>query len=249
MRLLISFRSLKYCSYDLRYYHKLRGFLYDLQRDSKAFNRHVLEGYKFFAYSNIFPAIDMKPGDFRTLIVSCPNKDWIDWLRGRLERYKDSGKLVEIGEMQFRIEKLQTLLPHVEKSVKIITGTPVVLRIPQEKYNTYGITSERSYEYWKPQYDFNAFLKQLSDNLVKKYNLYYNENVKEISLFEQFQFKKEVCVHRIEDGVEIPTIGTLWEIRFDHLDEQKRKILQLGLESGFGELNSSGFGFVNKVEG
>ena len=111
MRLLVTLTSEKNCTYDKRYYHKLHGFLYELQRDSQLFNRHVLEGYKFFSYSNIFPAVDMK------------------------------------------------------------------------------------------------------------------------------------------HGVEIPTIGTLWKFRFDYLDEQKRKILQLGLESGFGELNSSGFGFLNKVEG
>jgi CRISPR-associated endoribonuclease Cas6 len=245
MRLLITLRSLKACAYDLKYHHKLRGFLYGLQKGSAAFNRHVLEGYKYFCFSNIFPVKDMRHGDQRTLIVSCPNADWIDWLRGRLERYRDSNKAIEIGEMQFSIEGFKTLTPRIGKSTRLITGTPVILRIPKEKYGGYGITSTRPFEYWKPQYDFSAFLKQLSGNLLKKYNLYFNEKLKELPVFEEFQFKKEVAVHRIENGVEIPTVGTLWEFGFSHMNNQQRKVLELGLESGFGELNASGFGFVN----
>src|SRR3989338_3946280 len=244
MRLLIKLRSLKACAYDKKYYHKLRGFIYGLQRESKVFNRHVLQGYKYFCYSNIFPVEDMRNGERRSLIVSCPSTDWIDWLRGRLERYHDTKKPVEIGEMQFSIEELKSLMPRIGRRAKLITGTPIVLRIPKEKYRHYGISSTRPFEYWRPQYDFSAFLKQLNDNLLKKYKQYFGGKLSNIPLFEEFHFKRSVCVHRIENGVEIPTVGTLWEFGFSHIDEQQRKVLELGLESGFGELNASGFGFV-----
>jgi len=130
----------------------------------------------------------------------------------------------------------------------MITGTPIVMRVPKERYADYGIESKRPYEYWRPEYDFNAFVKQLSDNLVKKYNQYYNKNIKNQNLFEIFKFKKSVCVHRIEEEVEQKTIGSLWEFKFNHLEPEQKKILNLGLESGLGELNSSGFGFMNVVK-
>ncbi|MEW5896441.1 MAG: CRISPR-associated endoribonuclease Cas6 [Nanoarchaeota archaeon] len=245
MRLLIELTSLKQCAYDLKYYHKLRGFLYGLQKDSKLFNRHELESCKFFSFSNIFPAKDMQSGEKRAFIVSCPDTDWIDWLRGKIERYKDSGKPVEIGEMQFKIESVKSLKPKIGQRVKLIAGTPIVLRIPREKYKDYDIQSERPFEYWRATDDFNAFLKQLNENLLKKYHSYYGKKISDIFLFEEFKFNKEVCVHRIEEGIEIPTIGTLWEFQFNNLNNLQRKILEFSLDSGFGELNSSGFGFMN----
>ena len=95
-----------------------------------------------------------------------------------------------------------------------------------------------------------SFLKAFIDDnttLVKKYNQYYGKKIPLTNLFENFEFKKPVCVHRIEDGVEIKTVGSLWKFRFSHLEPEQKRILRLGLESGLGELNSSGFGFMNMV--
>src|SRR3989338_411239 len=83
MRLLIKLKSLKSAAYDLKYYHKLRGFLYGLQKSSKYFNKHGNMGYKFYSFSNILPPKDIKAGDIRTLIVSSPDSDFIKWLYGQ----------------------------------------------------------------------------------------------------------------------------------------------------------------------
>jgi len=246
MRLLLSLRVLKDAAYDMKYYSKLRGFLFGLQKESKAFNKHELNGCKFFCYSNVFPPKDMRAEEQRTLIVSSPSKDFIYWLRGRLSEWQERNKPVEIGELQFAIEGMRSLVPRVGRKARLITGTPIVMRIPKERYAQYGIESERPFEYWKPQHDFGAFLKQLNDNLLKKYNQYYGRNMNE-QLFEGFEFLDETCVHRIENGREMKTVGTLWKFDFTHLSENQRKVLQFGLDTGLGELNSSGFGFVNVV--
>lgn len=39
--------------------------------------------------------------------------------------------------------------------------------------------------------------------------------------------------------------GSIWEFSFGYLDGEKREVLQFGLDAGFGELNSMGFGFMN----
>ena len=104
MRLLIKLKALKYCSYDKKYYSKLRGFLYALQKDSRYFNRHNNEGYKFYSFSNLIPPLDVKKGEIRTLIVSSPDKDFIRWLYGKVSEMSHSTAPINIGEMQFDIE-------------------------------------------------------------------------------------------------------------------------------------------------
>ncbi|MBI2653089.1 CRISPR-associated endoribonuclease Cas6 [Candidatus Woesearchaeota archaeon] len=232
----------------MKYYHKARGFLYSLQKDSKYFNKHDNTGYKFYSFSNFIPPVPMKKGDLRTLIVSSPDRDFIQWLYGKVSDMSHSSNAINIGEAQFEIESVSFLRTFIDSGSSIITGTPIVMRIPQERYADYEIKSQRPYEYWRPEHDFNAFVKQLSDNLVKKYNQYYNRKIESRNLFEMFKFKKQVCVHRIENGIEIKTIGSLWEFKFNHLEQEQKKILNLGLESGLGELNSSGFGFMNVVK-
>ena len=70
MRLIVTLRVLNSCAYDLRYYSKLRGFLYNLQKGSSEFNQHDKEKYKHYCFSNIFPTLDMKEKDKRTLIIT-----------------------------------------------------------------------------------------------------------------------------------------------------------------------------------
>ncbi|MBI2139210.1 CRISPR-associated endoribonuclease Cas6 [Candidatus Woesearchaeota archaeon] len=248
IRLIIKLKALKDCAYDLKYYSKLRGFLFALQRDSKYFNKHDDTGYKFYSFSNIFPPASMKTGNIRTLLVSSPDKDFIYYLYGKISEIMKRSRPVGIGEMHFIIENVDFLRVHVKEQLHLITGTPIILRIPPQRYAEYGITSRRPYEYWRPGYDFGAFLKQLTENLEKKYNQYFKKDIEIDGLFEQFKLKKEVCVHRIEEGREVKTIGSLWEFEFSHLEPLQRKMIELGLESGFGELNSSGFGFMNVVK-
>ncbi|MFP3985696.1 MAG: coenzyme F420-0:L-glutamate ligase [Candidatus Bathyarchaeia archaeon] len=45
------------------------------------------------------------------------------------------------------------------------SGTPIVVRIPKINYTKYGIKPPRNYAYvyWRKQYPFDAFVKQLAD--------------------------------------------------------------------------------------
>ena len=231
MRIILKLKALKDFAYDKKYYSKLRGFIYDLMRESKYFNKHDKEHYKFFCYSNIFPVQSIRTGELRNLIISSPDADFIRFLFGRLAEIQQFKKPIFVGESMFALDSISYTKPFIRERTKLITGTPIILRIPQENYAAYGIDSKRPYEYWRPEHDFNAFLKQISNNLLKKYNQYYNEDIQSLDIFEMFKFKRSVCVHRIEEGREIETVGSLWEFQFSHLDEMKRKMLWLGLES------------------
>jgi CRISPR-associated endoribonuclease Cas6 len=88
-------------------------------------------------------------------------------------------------------------------------------------------------------------MKQLEENLVKKYNEYYDAELEPIQIFEQLQFKKQVAVPLRMKGEESIIIGTLWDFHFAPLDDLRRNLLQFGLDAGLGEMNSLGFGFIN----
>ncbi|MGC9345993.1 MAG: CRISPR-associated endoribonuclease Cas6 [Candidatus Bathyarchaeales archaeon] len=243
MRLLVELRALRHCVYDLKYHHKLQGFLYSLLIGSDYEDLHNRRGYKFFSFSNIFPPKDMRKGDVRHLLISSSDTDLISVFRDRLSKLNRA----DIGEMSFSVEGVSVLTPKVGRSCTLITGTPIVVRIPKANYAKYGIKppKEYPYVYWRKQYTFNAFIKQLEDNLFKKYNLFHNTSIEPFPLLEQFIFQKQVCNHIIIRGREVRVFGSLWKFIFNNLYKEKRGIIQFGLDTGFGELNSLGFGFMS----
>jgi len=249
MRILIGLRALKDQGYDPRYHHKLQGFIYDLLRGTPYSDLHDRRGYKFFCFSNIFPPADMRRGDLRHLLISSPERPLLGVLEGKLSEILEGDGRVEVGDMAFSLESLRVLEPRLRGGCTLVSGTPIVVRIPRENYGRYGIRPPRDYDYvyWRPRYSFEAFVRQLEDNLFKKYREFRGERLEGFQIFEQFTFKKPVCNHVVFGGREVKVLGSLWEFPFSHLNKNQREILQFGLECGFGELNSLGFGFMNVV--
>ncbi len=246
MRLLVELEGLSNCVYDVKYYHKLQGFIYGLLKDTSYQSLHDERRCKFFCFSNVFPPQDFKRGDIRHFLISSPDKSLLGVFKDKLSQLKR----MNVGEMSFSIRGVSVLRPKVAGACTLITGTPIIIRIPRENYGKYGINPPKdySYLYWRKNYPFNAFVKQLEDNLVKKYNEFYGVSLDNVPLFEQFIFKKQVCNHIIIDGREVKVFGSNWEFVFNYLSEEQRRIIQFGLDCGFGELNSLGFGFMNTVK-
>ncbi len=246
-RILLKLKSEKDYSYNKSYYHKLQGFIYSMLKDGRYNELHNKKGYKFFCYSNIFPIENNKQGSVKNLLISSPNENFISAVKESLEKTKREDKLINIGEMSFKIENILALNLTLKRGCKLIAATPIVIRIPSYTYDAYGIKSDKKYTYWRKEHSFNAFVKQLNDNIIKKYNYFHNTDIKEIFLFEQFVFKKTIVNHVVIDGKEQKFIGSIWEFIFTHLEPEQRKVLEFGLDAGFGERNSFGFGFVNVV--
>jgi len=246
MRLLVSFQALGDWAYGLRYHHKLQGFLYGLLEGTIYSGLHDRRGYKFFCFSNLFPPEDAREGETRRLLISSPNVNFIQVLEDRLGKVD----VAHIGDGSFRVVEVKRLEPQVWERCALVSGTPIVMRIPKERYGEYGIVPEKPYPYvyWRKQYSFAAFVKQLEDNLRKKYKEYHEGEPTTDPIFEQFVFKKQVCNHVILDGREVKVFGSNWEFTFNYLSNKQQKIIQFGLDCGFGELNSMGFGFMNMVK-
>jgi len=243
MRIIVRLQSLADSAYDMKYYHKLQGFVYSLLKDGPYHVLHDKKGYRFLCFSNMFPPENIKKDDVRNLIVSSPDSVLIKLLKEKLLEKENAC----IGEMSFKIEEVSILEPKTQKNCKLITGTPIIIRIPKRNYEKYGVKPPKDYDYvfWRKNYSFEAFIRQLESNLFKKYNEYHKTEIKEFRIFEQFLFKKQDCNHIIINGKEEKVFGSIWEFIFSYLDNEQIKILQFGLDCGFGEMNSMGFGFMN----
>lgn len=245
-RIIVELESLKDCAYDLKYHNKLQGFVYNLLKATPYENIHDKNGYKHFCFSGIMPPFDMKAGDKRTLIISSPDVGLIAAFGAAIEKVKTAN----IGDFSFRISNITHRTPKVGKNAKLANRTPIVCRIPRWNFEKYNITSEHEFVYWRKNLPFNVFLRQLEENLIKKYQEQKGTKIEEnkyLPLFQQFVFKKQVCNHIVIDGKEIMVFGSLWEFIFSHLTREQQELLQFGVDSGLGERNSFGFGFVDVV--
>ncbi|MEM3489988.1 MAG: CRISPR-associated endoribonuclease Cas6 [Nitrososphaerota archaeon] len=160
-------------------------------------------------------------------------------------------RVVRIVEMTFKVGETKIFnqeFPQDEfGEFTLMSGTPIVIRVPQNRLQEYGINPKHRYRYvyWRKEYTPKAFMKQLEENLIKKYNEYHETELKPFQIFEQLQFRKQVALPLRMRGEESTIIGTLWNFSFKPVNGIKRGILQFGLDAGFGEMNSLGFGFMN----
>ncbi|MEM3555301.1 MAG: CRISPR-associated endoribonuclease Cas6 [Candidatus Micrarchaeia archaeon] len=246
MRLLLKLKAAKNASYDMTYYHKAQGLIYDLLRDTPYSILHDKRGYKFFCFSNIFPIGDFKERDVRNFLISSPDSVLIKMLKERIEERKT----INIGELSFIVEECKLLKIKIQNNLHLISATPIILRIPRRNYSKYNIESDKPYVFWQPSYSFEVFVKQLEENIFKKYNEFYKSKVKEFPLFEQFVFKKSTVNHVVVDGKEQKFFGSVWEFKFYGLkyNAGRRKVLEFAIDCGVGERNTFGFGFVNVIK-
>ena len=246
MRVFITLESLKDYAYDREYYHKLQGFAYGLLRHTPYAYLHDAADRRIpFCFSNIFPIKESCAGARKHLILSSPHPGLVEAFHTALAGMDE----MHIGEMSFRIRDVKTLRPQLRRGMKLITATPILLRIPDYNYERYGIESERPYEYWRPQYPFEVFVKQLEENLYKKYKSVLGEDIDEVPLFDQFAFKGMTTVNLVFNGRTFHMPATYWEFPITHMTKKRRALLRFALDAGLGERNSFGLGFVNTVAG
>lgn len=252
MRLLIRLKVLKDFAYDLSYYHKLQGFAYGLIRGGEYGKLHDLKGNKFFCFSNIFPLTGLRfqGGQEKLFIISSPDKGFIKHLETEITKMREEKKPLNIGEMSFGIEGLGAFEVRLGRSFKLISATPIIIRIPEKKYDACSVEEKKKrYVYWRPEIAFyEGFVEQLTKNIFRKYNEFYHKKVEGFPLFSQFIFKKTVVSHVIINGIEQRLIGSVWEFVYNNINKEQRKVLEFAIDSGFGERNPLGFGFMNVIK-
>src|SRR5690242_7040108 len=103
MRLLIKLEATENAPYEMQYHYHLQGFIYNLLKGNKYDQMHDMGGNKFFSFSNIFPVNSLRQYDYRTLIISSPDKEFITYMYEMLQLLLDRGTIIKIGTMKFKI--------------------------------------------------------------------------------------------------------------------------------------------------
>ncbi len=251
MRLLTRLRARADTVYDDTYHHKLRGRIWDALKDTEFDTRHDEGEPSGLCFSNPFPPRDMQEGDRRTLLVAASARD----LLGAIADDLDENRELNIGEMPFEVTNISLLAPDVgEPGTRGVleTGTGVLVRIPPWKCDEYGIeTDGENPTFWEPEHTLEPLKAQLENNLDQKHDLFCPDDLPGPSdrpegLFDSYELIKTFALPvTVTQGVEMTYILSKWRFGYEVRDEHHRRHLNLALDTGIGERNTLGFGFLN----
>ncbi|QHS17814.1 CRISPR-associated endoribonuclease Cas6 [haloarchaeon 3A1-DGR] len=255
MRLLIRLKARRNAAYDSTYHHKLRGRIWDALADTEYDKEHDKDRPKGFVYSNPFPPKDMSEGDERTLLVASPHEG----LLTHIARDLQSERELNIGEMPFRVADLSELDPDVGEpgtSGTIETGTGLLVRIPPWRHDEYGIEDHggNTATYWRPEHTMEPLRNQIESNLDKKHGLFLPDYLPGPSdvdgdLFSGYELIKTFAIPvTVTQGERRTFVLSKWRFDYTVRDDDHRRHLNLALDTGLGERNSLGFGFVNLTD-
>ena len=240
---------------NFEYHHAVQGFIYSmLDNQSSSFcDLHDKKTSKFFSFSNIFAG--SKPHELLfNLIISSPLERFIEEISNHLIKIVEEQKTIQIGDSQFYLQKIISFSnKNLAFPLKIITSTPILIRIPRRKIVTTSQLDTNSNQYndvyWRSGYPINLFIDALESNLDKKYREYILLGIKKSNndtLFKEYKFKKQVSTKIHLHNNNVTVIGSLWEFTFsEYIDES---VQTFALDCGLGERNSLGFGFMNMLD-
>jgi CRISPR-associated endoribonuclease Cas6 len=232
-------------AYRPAYHVKLQGVLYDVLERSGYEFVHDESPFKFVTFSNIFPPRDMDEGDERTWIVASPHEELIESVSDTFSRMSD----LEVGDQSYWVNYTSTFGITPEENGRMITGTPIVVRIPAGRCKEYGIDPEYDDVYWRLDHPIDAFVEEIERNLASKYEKYYDEQPPDRPYFVDLAPQNEVAVPLHYSDEEVQTIGTTWELGYECRTRPMYRLIEMAYSAGLGELNTTGFGFVNEVSG
>jgi CRISPR-associated endoribonuclease Cas6 len=251
MRLLARLRARSDAAYDNTYHHKLRGRLWEALQDSPYEQHHDANRPVGFSYSNPFPPRDMAAGDERTLLVAAPQKD----LLASVAEDFIADRELNIGEMPFHIDELTSLSPDVGEpgtTGTIESGTGLLVRIPPWQADAYNIdTDSDEATFWRPKHSMEPLKTQLENNLDQKHELFCPEylpgpSATDYELFTDYELIKTFAIPvEVSHGQELTYVLSKWRFGYTVRDDDHRRHLNLALDTGLGERNALGLGFIN----
>lgn len=221
-------------------YHLKQSFFYSLLEGTQFKDLHDRDSYKFFCFSNIFQSkADSAHENQYTILFTSPMKNLVNVVEQQLCDLKKSK--ISMGDYDFVVVSVKRFSLELDSDSTLITGTPVVASIPSKDFEKYNIDSQRDYLYWNKEMPFDPFLDLLQKNSVRKYNIFHEENVEEnLPLFSDYEYLGGALAD-YKDG---KIAGSRWEFGVKER-KQSLKVLDFCLQSGLGEKNSAGFGFLN----
>lgn len=231
MRLLLKFHNNKQFNPFKISRFEIQGFIYSLLKDTRFHYLHDLKGFKFFCFSNVF----MSNNEYN-LIISSPNPKLIKTVYYKLKTIDN----LRLGDEKYVL--INSKLINTPKKFNYFkTSTPIILFHNQTMNN-------HCYSFKNDDINYNWFFNRLKENALKKYNAFYDdEYYLEEPLFTSFSFKREVAMNFERYTHKFLLIGSLWDNLTCNITKDNRKFYEFIYESGLGEKNSTGMGFLNNV--
>jgi CRISPR-associated endoribonuclease Cas6 len=183
------------------------------------------------------------------MIITSPSYRFIEQVSYQLQKIIDYQIPIEIGSIFELQDFVRVQNKNVSFPLEIITGSPILVRIPIEKFAKSSAESAPYKSiYWRSSHPLNLFIEAVESNLKKKYQEFTNSQASTentTTILERFRFKREVSTHIFLGNSEISVIGSLWEFVFS--ETIPKEIQLFALDCGLGERNSLGFGFMNPL--
>ena len=184
---------------------------------------HNENKFKNYSFNMLYPLekdkVYKKENIYTFLLRTVDNELSEYFIKKLINQYTDEIKVLTINKK---------IIPkkHVES---IHTITPIVAKFDNG--------------YWKKHSSIEVLEKRITENLIKKYNSFYDEKIDEdFELFTAISI-----VNRKPIATKYKNISILGDkINFKVADNEKaQEIINFALGTGMGEMNSRGFGFIN----
>ncbi|HIP93397.1 MAG TPA: CRISPR-associated endoribonuclease Cas6 [Desulfurobacteriaceae bacterium] len=239
MRLKVNLVTEKNSILDFNYQYYLYSSICNLIKniDMKyASYLHDKKGFKFFTFSRLFvknrkilkEGIEILDGKLH-FYLSSPSQEFIQ----KFVKALFENRTIRIKNLKCNIDTVELIkTPNFKNKVLFKTLSPICLRTKKKingKIKDYEILP-----------DDELFKTNLIKNLIKKFEVYYNEKCKyKINDINILSSKPKRI--KIKD-LYFRCAELVFEIEGD------KELIKFGYECGFGEKNSMGFGMVEKVK-
>ncbi len=244
MRVMIEMTARRDYEYDNTYNRALQSRIYADLDGTEYANLHEETGIKLFSYSPPIPPRNAEEGDTRRLIVAGHDDHLITTIATKLCQDPE----LNLYEMPFHADRAFSITTPLRDQGTLTTGTPIVVRYSTETADEYGIDTPYETTHWQPEHGTELFFERLHNNLGRKYQLAYDEEPPEPPYFTGYSFERTIAKPLSFDTESVTFIGSEWTFEYEIESGSHRKLLQLALTAGLGELNSLGFGFMNRAE-
>ena len=231
--------STLYLKEDIHYtklHYKLSKFINEAFNDKDELSKlHFSRDFKYYSFDLIYnPNVKIVnktyPKDNTyTFRLRSPDEELITTLQTRFRK-------VNNPTFSYLFSKLREVKKFFVKEIKTLTPVIVTLREDKDRYINW------TYEY---NGDIKTLHTQLHQNILKKYNSFYNEKLEPFCNFIQaieFKNKKPQTIRIEKDNKEIKFFGNKF-ILIPNEDKISQKLAFFTLSVGLGEKNSFGAGF------
>lgn len=252
MRLLVDLTVTADTEYDHTYHNKLQGRVWGALRDTPYDDAHDDPTPLGLSYSNPYPPGQIfHEGERKHLLFAAPDEQLLGHIADDLTTHPE----LNIGEMQFTVDNIRTVDPEVGpigSTGTLETETGVVVRIPPEDCEQYGLpTTHDTDTFWRKEHSMKPFKENIKQNLAYKHDLFGPDSTPSPTemtqdLFDEYMLRRQFALPvTVTTGVEQTYILSQWTFKYTVRTDAHREYLNLLLDTGIGERNGLGFGFLN----